>query len=171
MINRCTQQKPLKNIYDYFVYTAPPGKPILNTVQNGFHFTEGSNATLVCVTSGGNPPPALSFCKIPLSDLVTNVTNCFPDNVSGPWNQTMWGHVNSSFGHVFLGKATNFSNTTATVTWTLSAEDDGATVYCSAASYSHSDKRVNQVVSNITLTVRCVLFVCCYLKTTADAPF
>lgn len=134
---------------------APPGKPILIPEQNESQFTEGSNATLLCVTSGGNPPPALSFCKISLSSRVTNVTNCLPVN-SGPWNNTMWGHVSSSFGRVLLGKKANFSKTTATVMWTPTIEDNGATVYCTAASYSHSDTRVNPVSSNMTLTVRCM---------------
>ena len=124
-------------------------------MQNGYQFSEGNTATLLCVTSGGNPPPALLFCKMSLSYLITSIKSCLPANVSGPWSNIMWGHVSSSFGRVLLGEAAKFSKTTATVTWTPSAEDDGATVYCTAALYSHSLGRVTNASSNFTLSVRC----------------
>lgn len=153
-----TSTYKVQNIFDNFINTsiAPPGTPILIPLQNGLQFTEGSTATLLCLTSGGNPPPALWFCKIQLSSRITNVTSCFPTIPPCPWDKTMWDYVNSSFGRVLLGQSTNFSNSTATVTWILSAKDDGALVYCKATSYSHSRQKVFQEISNFTLTVLCI---------------
>ena len=122
--------------------TVPTGKPTINPEgRKKLSFEEGETASLVCSSSGGNPPATIDW--------------------NFEWDSTVIDHlhkpaINGTLPNdpeLTVIEKVPFNSTRSRIGWIARIAHDGAIVTCVASRWSEFDRKFDVAVSSVVIHV------------------